>query len=196
MKTYVLVSMFIIAGIVLSGCGHHHPSAPTVLMSVGAGTLEGQLVADAGIQVAKLAAPLLQDTEDEKATATVYPLSSVTIQLFHNAQHIYTTATDAYGRFQFSNLTSDDYEVRVVSHANTIARHQIHLNTDQTLTVYGWGMSGSWHWEHAWGSHWDGMPQGAHWGSGFCGAAPGPGYWHDGHAWHAPGTDPHHGPHH
>ena len=45
MKTLLLVSLIVIVGLVLSGCGHHHPSAPTVLVSLGTGTLEGQLVA-------------------------------------------------------------------------------------------------------------------------------------------------------
>ena len=76
------------------------------------------------------------------------------------------TTTDAYGRFHFSNLAPGAYDLQVMSGTSVVAHYQVHVNADQTLTVYGWAFSIGWHWEHEWGPHWNDMPQGAHWGSG------------------------------
>lgn len=197
MKTFLLVSMIVIAGIFLTGCDHHHPSSPAAALSAtGTGTLEGQLVADAGTQIAKSATLSSPQARDAGSTPSVYPVNGVTAQISQNDRVLAATTTDAYGRFRFSHLTPGAYDLQVMSGTNAVAYYQAHINADQTLTMYGRVMAGNWHWEHEWGPHWDEMPYGPHWGAGFCGASPGSGYWHDGDEWHEPGTGPHHGPHH
>lgn len=131
-----------------------------------------------------------------RVSDTVYPLSGVTVELFQNGTVVAMTTTDAYGRFQFTNLSPGDYEIRVVSRDGSGTHYHVSLNADQTMTIYGMVMPGGWRWEHEIGPHWDDMPYGSYWGNGFCGASPGAGYWHDGQEWHGPGTMPHHGPHH
>ncbi len=197
MKTFFLVSTILIAGIILSGCDHHHPASSAPLFSItGIRALEGQLVADTGTQIAKSAPLSSPQARDAGNTPSMYPVNGVTVQVLQNDVVLATTTTDAYGRFRFSNIAAGAYDLQVMSGTNVVAQYQAQVNADQTLTMYGRFMAGTWHWEHEWGPHWDDMPYGLHWGAGFCGASPGSGYWHDGSEWHEPGTGPHHGPHH
>lgn len=198
MKVYlhVFLGIVVLSSLLLSGCSGNSSTSPTAMMSDnGTGQIEGQLVADTGTPIAKQSSIPSQHADD--ATGTVYPLSGVTVQLIQNGTVITTTSTDEYGRFQFTSRVPGEYDVRVSSDSEAIAHYHISVNPDQTTTVYGRALSGDWHWEHEAGPHWNDMPEGHHWGAGFHGESPGPGYWHDGHHWQEPHeTGPHHGPHH
>lgn len=195
MKTYLqlFLGAVLITGLLLTGCGDNNSSSPTIPVS-GTGSIEGQLVANTGTQLAKRSFPLSQHANE--ASETVYPLSGTPVELVQNGTIVTTTTTDEYGRFHFFNLAAGEYDVRVVANDGSLAHYHVSVNADQMMTVYGRVVSGNWEWEHELGPHWDDMPHGAHWGGEFCGASPGPGYWHNGHEWHEPGTGSHHGPHH
>lgn len=194
MKAYVrlFIGIVFMASFLLTGCSDDNSSSPTTVASNGGtGSIEGQLVADAGTQFAKRSSASSQHAADEDPE-TVYPLSGVTVELLQSGTVIATTTTDEYGRFQFTDLASGDYEVRVVSGDDAVAYYHVYVNADQTITVYGRVMPEDWMWYEEPGPHWDEMPYGSHWGGGFCGASPGSGYWYDGQEW----WGPHHGPHH
>jgi hypothetical protein len=146
--------------------------------------IDGQLVADAGMETAKHAAELSQNVND--ATGLIYPLYGVTVDLLHNGTVIATTTTDAYGRFQFTNLAPGDYEVSVNAGDAASARYHMIVNADQRVSVYGRVLAGTWQWNHEPGEYWEEMRTGAYWNGEFCGASPGPGYWYDGHRWQQP----------
>jgi len=194
MKKYMqlLIGIILISSLLLTGCGDNSSSSPTAVAPAGGtGNIEGQLVADAGTQFAKLSPTLSQHGADEDP-GTVYPLSGVTVELLQNGTVVATTTTDEYGRFRFINLAPGDYEVRTVSNDGSVAHYHVYVNADQTLSVYGRAISGDCLWSQEPGPHWDDMPHGLHWGDGFCGASPGPGYWHNGQEWCEPqGSGPH-----
>ncbi len=193
MRVYLqlFIGIALITGFLLTGCGGENSSSPTTpVSSSGTGHIEGQLVADAGTQVAKLMSVVPQGSYTN--SAKVYPISGVTVELIQNGIVIATTTTDEYGRFRFTDLAPGDYEIRAVSDDGSVAHYHVSVNADQTITVYGRVVSGDCLWDQELGPHWDEMPGGHHWGDGFCGASPGPGYWHDGYGW----QEPHHGPHH
>lgn len=182
---YVLFGMLLILGLGLIGCGDND-SSPTTVTSTG--VLEGQLVADAGAPAGKLAASAINAT----TSGAVYPLSGVTVELLQQGNVIATTTTDEYGRFRFLNVAPGEYDLRVTTVDGAVIHHHVTVNADQTLTVYGRVLSGECLWDQGTGPHWDDMSQGQHWGAGFCGAAPGAGYWHNGQEWCEPvGTGPH-----
>jgi hypothetical protein len=196
MKTSVqlLIGIALITTFLLTGCSDNSSSPTSAAASIKTGTIEGQLVADAGAQVAKLAST---ETQNSQLTSLpVYPINGATVELLRDGTVVATTMTDEYGRFRFTNLDPGDYEVRVVSNGEAVAHYHVSVNADQTITLYGRVMSGDCQWSQEPGPHWDDMPHGAHWGNGFCGASPGSGYWHNGEEWCEPqGSGPHHGPH-
>jgi hypothetical protein len=63
MKGYLqlFIGIALITGLLLTGCGEENSSSPTTAVSSGGtGQIEGQLVADAGAQAAKLMSALPQ----------------------------------------------------------------------------------------------------------------------------------------
>lgn len=196
MKTYVqlLIGIALITTFLLTGCSDNNSSPTSAVSVAGMGTIEGQLVADAGVQVAKLASTEIQNSQ--LTSPPVYPINGATVELLRDGAVVATTTTDEYGRFRFTNLDPGDYEVRVVSNGEAVAHYHVLVNVDQTITLYGRVMSGDCQWSQESGPHWDEMSRGAHWGNGFCGASPGSGYWHNGEEWCEPlGSGPHYGPH-
>lgn len=203
MKKFLRVSfaLLLLPTLLLIGCSGSSTSTSPVS---GNARIEGQVVADAGLDFAKTASKSLRDADD--APGPVYPVSGATVELLRNGSVIATTTTDEYGRFQFSGLAAGVYDVRVVSGGEAVAHYHAVVAADQSLTIYGRVIDGEYLWdgEYGPGPHWDDMPQGPHWGEGFQGAAPGPGYWHDGQQWcdpqgtpqgtgpHGPGGGPHH----
>lgn len=192
-----------IMGILLTGCRSDNASAPTsVVLETGTARIEGQLVADAGIQFAKRSSELIQDAA--APSGPVYPISGATVELLQNGNVIATTTTDEYGRFQFSDLEPGEYNVRVVSDDGAVAHDRVSVSANQTMTVYGRVLPGECLWDQEYGPHWEDMPHGPYWGEEFRGASPGQGYWHNGERWCEPqsgtpqGTGPHgsSGPHH
>ena len=183
MKKYgqFIVGIVLVAGLFLVGCSADNSSSPTAANTVSAaGQIEGQLVANAGTNwAAKVTSDLIQAT----TTAPVYPVSGVTVELVRNGSVVATTTTDVYGRFRFLNVAPGEYDVRMTSASGAVIHSHVTVNADQTISVYGRVMSGDCAWDYEPGSHWDDMPGGPHWGTGYCGASPGAGYWHDGHGW-------------
>jgi hypothetical protein len=198
MRVYLqlFIGIALITGLLLTGCSEDNSSSPTTIVSSGeTGHIEGQLVADAGAQTAKLMSVPPQGSYAD--SAKVYPISGATVELIQNGIVIATTTTDEYGRFRFTDLAPGDYEIRAVSDDGSVAHYHISVNADQTITVYGRVVLGDCLWDQEPGPHWDEMSGGHHWGNGFCGASPGPGYWHNGEEWCEPqGSGPHYGPHH
>jgi hypothetical protein len=199
----IVVGVVFIIGGLLTGCRSDNASAPTsVIPETGTARIEGQLVADTGTQSAKCSSELLQDVA--APAGPVYPINGVTVQLLQNGTVLATTTTDEYGRFQFSDLGSGEYDVRVVSDDGAGAHYHVSVAAKQTMSVYGRALSGGCLWAQEDGPHWEDMPYGPRWGEGFQGASPGQGYWHDGERWCEPqsgtpqGTGPHgsNGPHH
>lgn len=184
------VGMLLIGMLLLGGCGDSSPTQAS-----GSGVIEGQLVAESGTEFAKVNTALL--TRDVgNLPAPVYPVSGATVELLQDGVVIATTTTDEYGRFRFTNMEPGDYEVRTIANDGSVARYHVFVDGSQTVTVYGRVVSGECYWDHEYGPHWDEMPYGRHWGEGFPGAAPGPGYWHDGQTWCGPQGSGPHGPHH
>lgn len=187
----VLAGILVMFSLLLPGCSDENSSTPTSA-SLSAGRIEGQLVADAGVVVAKL---LPAQNAVNNPQGDVYPVSGATVELLRDGTVIATTTTDEYGRFYFSGLEPGNYEVRVVSNDGSEAHYHIYVEADQTVTVYGRVVpEGYCYWDEQPGSNWDDMPNGPHWGGGYCGVSPGQGYWHNGEEWQGPGTGPH-GPH-
>ena len=191
MKSSVVFFLALMAavGMIAGGCGSENSSSssPTAI-SAGNGHLEGQLVADTGAQFSS--AVLAAQTT---SSSSVYPLSGVTVELLQNNQVIATTVTDEYGRFHFLNLPAGEYDVRAVGQDGAVIHDHITVTPNQTVAVFGRVMSGDCLWAEEYGTRWEEMSQGGHWGNGFEGAAPDAGYWHDGESW-CDGSGPH-GPH-
>jgi hypothetical protein len=191
MKTFLAFTfgMLLIGILLLGGCSDSSPTQAS-----GSGVIEGQLVAESGTEFAKVSSALL--TRDVASSiAPVYPVSGATVELLQDGVVIATTTTDEYGRFRFTGLEVGNYEVRTTANDGSVARYHVFVDTDQTVTVYGRVVSGECDWNHEYGPHWDEMPYGRHWGDGFPGAAPGPGYWHNGQGWCEPQGSGPHGPH-
>jgi hypothetical protein len=182
MKKYlsVLSLLAAVASMLLFGCSSDNSTNP----SAGSAKIEGQFVADAGVDVAA------RSLRASNASGTVYPVSGATVQLIQDGNVVATATTDAYGRFQFTDLAVGEYDVRMLSGGEAVAHYHAVVTADQTLTVYGRVVDGDCLWDGEYGSNWNGMTQGAHWGNGFQGASPGNGYWHDGQEW-CDGTGPH-----
>ncbi len=187
---YVLpLAMLVVAMFLVVGCSDSSPTNPAANS-----ILHGQLVAETGVQFAKLAATVTpRDAGD--SPSPVYPVSGATVELLRDGVVIATTTTDEYGRFQFTGLAAGNYEVRTTAGDGSVAHYQVFVDANQTVTVYGRAVSGDCYWDQEYGLHWEDMPYGRHWGNGFQGVSPGPGYWYDGQTWCEPqGTGPH-GPH-
>jgi len=171
--------------LVLGGCSDSNPTGSTANSAI-----QGQLVAENGVQFAKLITGAPRDAGD--SPAPVYPVNGATVELLNDGVVIASTTTDEYGRFQFTGLEPGNYEVRTTANDGSVAHYQVYVDDNQTVTVYGRAVSGTCYWEQEYGPHWDDMPAGPHWGNGFQGASPGNGYWHDGQTWCEPqGSGPH-----
>jgi hypothetical protein len=176
--------------LLVGGCGDS-----SSITSTSSGVIEGQLVADSGTEFAKLSTSQIpRDARD--SSSPVYPVSGVTIELLQDGIVIATTTTDEYGRFRFTGLEPGNYEVRTPAIDGSAAHYHVFVDANQTITVYGRVMSGDCLWSHENGPHWQYMSQGRHWSEGFCGASPGPGYWHDGQSWCESQGSGSHGSHH
>jgi hypothetical protein len=196
MKTSVqlLIGIALITTFLLTGCSDNSSSPTSAASVTKTGTIEGQLVADAGAQLAKLASTEIQSLQ--LTSPPVYPINGATVELLRDGTVVASTTTDEYGRFRFTDFEQGEYELRVVSANGAVAHSHITVNADQTITVYGRVMSGDCQWSQEPGPHWEDMSRGARWSNGFCGASPGSGYWHNGEEWCEPqGSGPHHGPH-
>ena len=185
----LVAGVALLTGLFLFGCNGSENNSPTSAASPAAnGQVEGQLVADAGASFAKSTLSL-----QAVNSAQVYPLSGVTVELARNGAVAATATTDEYGRFHFVSMPAGEYELRAIAADGAVIHEHVSVNADATLTVYGRVLSGDCLWTEEAGSQWDEMPRGQHWGSGFCGAAPGAGYWHDGQQWCDPHGSGHHG---
>lgn len=184
------LAMLMLVMLAMAGCGSDSSPTDATANSV----LQGQFVAESGVQLAKLAAnPTPRAAGD--LPAPVYPVSGATVELWRDGVMIATTTTDEYGRFQFIGLTPGNYEVRTTANDGSVAHYHVYVDANQTVTVYGRAVVGDCYWEQEYGPHWDEMPAGPHWGNGFQGASPGVGYWHNGQIWCEPQGSGPHGPH-
>ena len=177
------VLLLISAAFVFVGCSSDSSTSPASPVS-GIASIEGQFVADAGVDVTT------RSLRAANASGTVYPVSGATVELIQNGAVLATTTTDEYGRFQFTDLATGEYDVRMLSDGEAVAHYHAVVAADQTLTVYGRVVDGDCLWDGEYCSNWSEMTQGTHWGNGFQGASPGSGYWHDGQQW-CDGTGPH-----